>query len=489
MKRKLLFNGLLIGAIALFLVGLALIYRTTQRVVNIDINGIAYQYRTHQRTAESVLREIRLQLRPEDRVELPDAEALAQGEPIRIVLARTIIVLHDGYADKIHLIARSVSDVLGRAQVSIGIHDEVLIAHRAVELHDSLPQLKVPENPTLKQIQAALALPVQISVQRAILINVTDGTLPSSFYTTADTVGQALYENGIWIFEGDKIMPALDERVSPEMSIVIERSKPVILDSGGNVRQIRTRLNTVGDLLQEQKVETSAKDYITPDPRTLISTDLQIKVVRVRDEYQVTDAAIPYRTLWQPDASLELDSRAEIPGQEGIIRTRVRVRYENDVPVYQSEEEVWVAREPQDHIYKYGTNIVLRTLDTPSGQITYWRKIHVLLTSYSPSDAGTPFNSPWFGYTYLGLKATKGIVAVDPGVIDLGTWMYVPGYGKAYAADTGGMIRGKHVDLCYDDYNYINWYQYGDIYLLAPVPYNVDPILPGEGPPADVDNG
>jgi 3D (Asp-Asp-Asp) domain-containing protein len=41
----------------------------------------------------------------------------------------------------------------------------------------------------------------------------------------------------------------------------------------------------------------------------------------------------------------------------------------------------------------------------------------------------------------------RGVVAVDPSVIPLGTRMYVPGYGRGVAADVGGGVRGRVIDL------------------------------------------
>lgn len=51
------------------------------------------------------------------------------------------------------------------------------------------------------------------------------------------------------------------------------------------------------------------------------------------------------------------------------------------------------------------------------------------------------------GTTASGKKAAKGMIAVDPRVVKLGTKVYVPGYGYATAADTGGMIKGNIIDV------------------------------------------
>jgi peptidoglycan DL-endopeptidase CwlO len=51
------------------------------------------------------------------------------------------------------------------------------------------------------------------------------------------------------------------------------------------------------------------------------------------------------------------------------------------------------------------------------------------------------------GTTATGVPVGWGVVAVDPGVISLGTSMTIPGYGEGVAADTGGAIVGARIDL------------------------------------------
>lgn len=51
------------------------------------------------------------------------------------------------------------------------------------------------------------------------------------------------------------------------------------------------------------------------------------------------------------------------------------------------------------------------------------------------------------GTTATGMPVGRGIIAVDPGVIPLGSRVHVSGYGDAIAADTGGAINGNRIDV------------------------------------------
>jgi 3D (Asp-Asp-Asp) domain-containing protein len=47
----------------------------------------------------------------------------------------------------------------------------------------------------------------------------------------------------------------------------------------------------------------------------------------------------------------------------------------------------------------------------------------------------------------------RGVVAVDPSVIPLGSRLYIPGYGNGVAADIGGGIQGDVIDLWFRTYS------------------------------------
>jgi 3D (Asp-Asp-Asp) domain-containing protein len=54
------------------------------------------------------------------------------------------------------------------------------------------------------------------------------------------------------------------------------------------------------------------------------------------------------------------------------------------------------------------------------------------------------------GSTATGIPTAAGVVAVDPAVIPLGTTLTIPGYGVGIAADTGGAVQGKTIDLWFE---------------------------------------
>ena len=74
----------------------------------------------------------------------------------------------------------------------------------------------------------------------------------------------------------------------------------------------------------------------------------------------------------------------------------------------------------------------------------YSRELTMKASAYTAYDEGNGSR------TYRGSPVHKGIAAVDPTVIPLGTRLYIPGYGYAIADDIGGAIKGNRIDLAFE---------------------------------------
>ena len=92
-----------------------------------------------------------------------------------------------------------------------------------------------------------------------------------------------------------------------------------------------------------------------------------------------------------------------------------------------------------------------RTFSQLAANTPYHKLLHVYAMEATAYTALTAKANPT-GYTANGMRAKYGIVAVDPGIIPLGSHVFIPGYGLAIAADTGGAIIGHRIDLCMDLY-------------------------------------
>lgn len=71
---------------------------------------------------------------------------------------------------------------------------------------------------------------------------------------------------------------------------------------------------------------------------------------------------------------------------------------------------------------------------------------YFIATAYTPD----PKENGGYSGTAMGTKLVRGVVAVDPKVIPLGSVLWVEGYGICRAEDTGGAIKGKRLDLLFE---------------------------------------
>lgn len=213
-------------------------------------------------------------------------------------------------------------------------------------------------------------------------------------------------------------------------------------------------------LLDTQVV--AAEEKTTPEEQTVVPITQPIKTQSRFETKLLTDkTTLPKETIYKDDPETEAGEEQVLEeGTDGSKTVTTKVSY------YEGEEfsEELVSTEiikPTDKVILRGTKIIWRTLPTPEGEIRYWKKMRVYATHYDSRCAGCNET------TAIGMRAGKGVIAVDPKVIKMRSQVYIPGYGKAVAGDTGGAIKGKIIDLGFEDARTAGWRaQYVDIYLL-----------------------
>jgi 3D (Asp-Asp-Asp) domain-containing protein len=161
------------------------------------------------------------------------------------------------------------------------------------------------------------------------------------------------------------------------------------------------------------------------------------------DSNLIADGLVGLRARQAPSlalidsASAQTPVLAENPAMPANSATANPSNSVNSAPVKPVEKSaVKVAEKPA---------AVSRGTSTSSRQ---GRVIAMVATGY---DGCYECNKPYYGApSYIGLPLARGIVAVDPKVIPMGTRLYVEGYGNAIAADQGNAIKGNRIDLFFD---------------------------------------
>lgn len=273
----------------------------------------------------------------------------------------------------------------------------------------SMARVKSMDNPVLTGVAyiifGLLILCVSLFMLHSVkLVRVQIGEKTSSFFTFAPTVNDVVREAGITGDIGMGKSPA-DLKSGETMSYYT-----VSEDLHAEVRdgmKLQIYYNTVSKKVEDEVIAAPVKRewniYLNPG---------QVRVVN--------------------------------PGKNGLMRNTYLISYRDGVMISQEKLQSEVITPPSAKVVETGSYETV----SRQGNLRTGRPSKFVATAYT-----------YTGYrTATGAKTRRGIVAVDPRVIPLGTRMYVEGYGYAVAADTGGFIKGRRIDVFLEtDREVDNW--------------------------------
>lgn len=303
-------------------------------------------------------------------------------------------------------------------------------------------------------------------VQR-ILLN-QDG-VQGEFYSSANTLGGALWEHGIYLKEGDELSLPADTTLDRSLDVELQTGKTIRIVNGGIETEVYSAASTVEGVLADAGIDLQGMDFTRPSENEPVPADGRVEIVRVSEETLVETKPIPYTSERVPDPEMVVGERKVLQtGQNGERITSVRVRYENGEEVARESETEWISKQPITQKTAYGTQVVIQT--SPEG-LNYWLTKQVRITSYR--DTGNP--------TASGIWPYYGVIAVSPEWYSIlkGTSIFVPGYGVGTVLDVCPGCSGEPwIDVFIPTEDYVPWNSNVIVYFLAPAPANFSGDLP-----------
>ena len=318
-------------------------------------------------------------------------------------------------------------------------------------------------------VLGVMVLCIVANVRKTVTINV-DGN-KQVFVTYKRTVKDVLKQAEVEVASKDKVQPSLEKKINEDEVITVNRAVKVEIVSNDKRIVIETAEATVNDMLEAESEELKSKniefdktkDEVIPSLDTKIKENLSIQLVDVDVSTEVVVNTISYDTLTEEDNTLSIDTK-EIrqAGQNGEEEVTYRITKKDGKEVSREKISSKILKEAVTEIVAEGTAKVYASRS--GDMINYKEVLYCEATAYCGGSLTATGTVP--SYNPGGIST----IAVDPRIIPLGSLVYVEGYGKAIAADTGGAIKGNIIDVYVDsESTAIQWGRKYDvpIYIIA----------------------
>lgn len=296
----------------------------------------------------------------------------------------------------------------------------------------------------------ALSITGFVWAQRSVTV-IVDG-VEKHVTTQATDVAGVLRDAGVRVSAADLVTPDASAVLEDGVSILVRHAIPVTLRVSGEAIRLDVVGETVTDALVAAGVDPSGNLGVKPDLATPLEPNMQIVAPRTIVRVVQSEVELPYRTLTQKDPSRPSGSRAVVAkGVSGRALRIYRVLVTDGVEGAKTLTAEKVLEAPVPRIVAVGTATSARAArrrtqvaSAPRMTPASTTSLKVTATAYAPGSDGVDWR------TATGGRAGFGVIAVDPKVIPLGTRLFVPGYGYGIASDTGGVIVGARIDLCFE---------------------------------------
>lgn len=284
----------------------------------------------------------------------------------------------------------------------------------------------------------------------------------TELFVFESTVADVLDTYDVDFCEYDNLSVSPDSKLYNNQTISILKAIEVEFEVDGEKKKMYTTKNTVNDFLYENNVAVSEYDELSLPLTARLTNGARISLQKASVTYEKSSEEIPFETVLIPDSSaVKGDDVITTAGVNGKKEVSVKIIKRNGEEVAREIIGETVIEKPVNQVKKYGTAAPKLASRASGASFRYKKVMSMTATAYDLSyeSCGKHPGDPGYGITASGMRARRGVVAVDTSVIPLGTRLYIESadgsytYGYAVAGDRGGAIRGNKIDLFMDTRN------------------------------------
>ncbi len=307
----------------------------------------------------------------------------------------------------------------------------------------------------------------------------------------AGTVAELIESQGVTLSDSLFSSVNVNAVVTNNLLVEIISAYDILINVDGEQKSVKTKAQTVGELLKTQGIILDEDDEVVPTAETALTNNLTVDVLRVEYVTREANESVPFTS--EKVNSSALNKGVEKITQKGVNGVK-NVTYKDKVVngVVESTETVSevVTEEPVKQIVSVGTlvkptstklgNNKIEKNGNPISELPLPSKYSIGENNvptdykYTITGRGAAYCIPG-GITSTGKAVKPGYIAVNPKQIPYGTEMWIVSndgvvYGYAIAADTGGFVKNGYFTCDLYMNSTEQCYQWGDrgvtIYVL-----------------------
>ena len=312
--KKPLFQRIAAGLAAVL--GIVLIILSLHKMVFLVVNGKTDEISTYALTVKSLLKSQDLHLTEDERITPDPGSMLWGGELIILNIANSVEITADGDVNTLHTAERRPENILLDLGFRLFPKDRIMVNGVAAG----------------NDLLLSLGKSYQIQLLRGTPVTVEFENGSQQFISDADTLSEALEDNGVEIFEADQLSKPLDTPLDgSSISVSLIRAEPLLVHLVDESVTIRTTAETVGAALAQGGIALQGLDYSIPAENEPLPENDEVQIIRVREEILLKQELIQFSNEYQPADDLPLDQlQITTGGEYGIQAQRLRIVYEND---------------------------------------------------------------------------------------------------------------------------------------------------------------
>ena len=318
-----------------------------------------------------------------------------------------------------------------------------------------------------------IGLSTYVYQNRLLTVELSIDGVERTVYYKEMTVQELLDKEEVSLVLNPFISEEADTLIEDDMKIIVNNPNKYTVKFKDTFTNVYSFSQNIGDIIGEAGFILDEHDFTRPMNYEEI-TDGMIEFFKVGRVVETIQSEVPYQTSKRENKNLEKGtSKVAQVGENGLKEETYEVLIINGVRIEKSLLDEKFVKAPINEIIENGSKPkVVASRSGSSGKsktikeipgtgtvgsngvlsdgTSYSKVISMKSTAYDNS----PEQNGGYTKTAMGTPLRRGVIAVDPSVIPLGTRVYVesldgsPDYGYAVAEDTGSSIKGNKIDVC-----------------------------------------